>query len=433
MDVHGPANYRQLVVGVDSQVLLPSGLIVTPINFDNAATTPPLVAVVNELVNFSPLYASVHRGVGKKEELTQQRYESARSFILNYFKADCASNTLIFVKNTTDGINKLAYRLHKPGKKSVIITTAMEHHSNDLPWRNKYQTEYVATDLSGRLLLDDLEHKLRKHRGAVRLVSVTGASNVTGYINPVHKVAELAHQYGAQVHVDGAQLVPHFPLDMRPMDSPGHIDYLTFSAHKMYAPFGVGALIGPKLTFNRGQPEYVGGGTVQKVTRTDVIWGPTPHKDEAGTPNVMGVIALAAAIKIINSLGMERLYEHENRLANYTLAGLQQINGIKLYTYPIRGEPRLGIIPFNIIGIDHQVTAEFLAREAGISVRNGCFCAQPYVRRLLGISDATAESPMPGMVRVSFGMYNQFEEIDRFLQAVRHLVNRKSPYQTPGV
>jgi cysteine desulfurase / selenocysteine lyase len=426
MDIQTPAYYRQLVAGVDTQVVLPSGRTVTPINFDNAATTPPLIPVINELVNFAPLYSSVHRGTGAKAELTQEHFEGARKLILNFFSTEQASNVVIFVKNTTEGINKLSYRLLKPGKKRIVLSTTMEHHSNDLPWRNKYQIDYVQTDPLGRLLLDDLETKLRKYRGAVQLVTVTGASNVTGYINPVHEIAELAHRYGAQIHVDGAQSVPHFPMDMKRNSSPQHIDFLTFSAHKMYAPYGTGVLIGPKRIFQQGSPEYSGGGTVRQVTRDQVIWDDPPFKEEAGTPNVMGVIALGAAIRTLTALGMDRLYAHERQLVEYALHGLRQIPKVKIYTSLSPGEPRVGIVPFNIIGKSHQAVADFLAREAGIAVRNGCFCAQPYVRKLLGIpaEQTEADHHTPGMVRISFGLYNQPTEIDCFLQAIRHLASK---------
>jgi selenocysteine lyase/cysteine desulfurase len=180
----------------------------------------------------------------------------------------------------------------------------MEHHSNDLPWRNKYNVDYIKVDDNGRLCLYDLEKKLLKYKKEVALVTVTGASNVTGYKNPIHDIAELVHKFDAKVMVDAAQLIGHSCLDMKPDNSSQHIDYLAFSAHKMYAPFGTGVLIGPEYDFVKGEPEYRGGGTIDIVTHDLIRWAEPPHKDEAGTPNIMGVVALSEAIRTLNSIGM---------------------------------------------------------------------------------------------------------------------------------
>ena len=163
---------------------------------------------------------------------------TSRQMVADFLQADLNESSVIYVKNATEGINKLSYRLLEDLKGGIVLSTFMEHHSNDLPWRNKYQVDYVRVDEQGRLLLDDLEQKLRKYKGKVKLVTVTGASNVTGNTNPVHKIAALAHKYGAQILVDGAQLIHHAPFAMKPSSKMGHIDFLVFSAHKMYAPLG---------------------------------------------------------------------------------------------------------------------------------------------------------------------------------------------------
>ena len=311
------SNYRHLVVGADTKVPLYNGQLTTAINFDNAASTPPLVSVMEEIVKFSSMYSSIHRGTGYKSQLSSQFFEEARSIVMKFVNANPHQDTVIFVKNTTEAINKLSYRLWDGKKKSVILSTCMEHHSNDLPWRNKFQVDYVQTDRFGKLSLEDLESKLIKHKGNVKLVTVTGASNVTGYVNPIHKIAELAHHYRAKILVDGAQLVPHQAMNMKPTNPLQHIDYLAFSAHKMYAPFGIGVLIGPKETFKQGISEMVGGGTAEIVTHDWVLWETPPHKEEAGSPNVMGVVALVAAIKTLTALGMGNIDQYENQLTNY--------------------------------------------------------------------------------------------------------------------
>jgi Selenocysteine lyase len=429
------SNYRPLVAGVDTKIPLSNGQYVTAINFDNAASTPPFVSVMEEINRFSTMYSSIHRGTGYKSKVSSQLYEEARSIILKFVNADPLRDTVIFVKNTTEAINKLSYRLWEGNKKSVILSTWMEHHSNDLPWRNKYQVDYVQIDSNGKLSLEDLEYKLIKHKGNVKLVTVTGASNVTGYVNPIHKIAELAHRYHAKILVDGAQLVPHNAINMKPNDPVQHIDYLAFSAHKMYAPFGIGVLIAPKETFVKGVSEFVGGGTAEIVTHDWVVWDSPPSKEEAGSPNVMGVVALVAAIKTLTTLGMNNVDRYENELTNYANLMLRSIPSIILYSHTAPGEPRIGVIPFNIKGIAHEQVAEILSNEAGIAVRTGCFCTQPYIQRLLSISPKQMEyhrrngnAPRPGIVRLSFGLYNDFSEINTLCQVLERIGKRPRTY-----
>lgn len=429
------SNYRPLVAGVDAKIPLSNGQYVTAINFDNAASTPPLVSVMEEINRFSVMYSSIHRGTGFKSKVSSQLYEEAREIILKFVNADLLRDTVIFVKNTTEAINKLSYRLWDGNKKRVILSTWMEHHSNDLPWRNKFQVDYVQVDSVGKLNLEDLEHKLIKHKGNVKLVTVTGASNVTGYVNPIHKIAELAHRYQAKILVDGAQLVPHSLVNMKPQDPLQHIDYLAFSAHKMYAPFGIGVLIAPKETFVKGASEIVGGGTAEIVTHDWVVWEDQPHKEEAGSPNVMGVAALVAAIKTLTALGMNNIDHYESELLNYANLMLKSIPDIILYSHTAPDEPRIGVIPFNIKGIAHERVASILSNEAGIAVRTGCFCTQPYIQRLLSISPQQMEyykrnenASRPGIVRLSFGLYNDFSEINTLCQILERIRKRPASF-----
>lgn len=427
------ANYSELIVGADTKIPLSNGQMVTSINFDNAATTPPFSSVLQSVVSFAPWYSSIHRGTGYKSQYSSEIYEKSRAVIRDFVKAD-SSNTVVFVKNTSEAINKLSYRLYHKNKHSVILSTHMEHHSNDLPWRNKYDVDYINVDENGRLSMHDLEKKLRKYKKNVALVTVTGASNVTGYKNPIHDIAELVHKFDARVMVDAAQLIGHSCVDMKPDYSSQHIDYIVFSAHKMYAPFGAGVLIGPECAFEKGEPEYSGGGTIDIVTHDLVKWAAPPHKDEAGTPNIMGVVALCEAVRTLNSIGMENLEAYESSLAEYALARLAEIPGLELYCdNDIRD--RVGIIPFNIAGIHHQIVAAALSAESGISVRNGCFCAQPYVQRLLKIPRneirrriKNPSLPRSGMVRLSFGLYNNYDEIDVLVQKLCEISNHKEEY-----
>lgn len=427
--------FRDLVVGVDTQVPLANNTYTTAINFDNAATTPPFHYVMEEISSFSPYYSSIHRGAGYKSQISSQLYDDARNTIAHFVGANVDHHSIIFVKNTTEAINKLSNKLLHLYRDSVILSTCMEHHSNDLPWRGKYKLDYICIDEKGRLCMKDLAFKLAKYRGRVKLVAVTGASNVTGCINPIHEIAQLAHEHGAKILVDGAQLVPHAPIDMKPLGDPQHIDYLVFSAHKMYAPFGTGILIGPRKTFAQGPPDYTGGGTVQHVTHNYIRWLGPPEREEAGTPNIMGVIATVAAIKVLDEIGMENIADYERRLTAYAVKGLRNLPYIKLYNNPTHKGNCVSIVPFNIDGLHHDLVANILANEFGIAVRSGCFCAHPYVQRLLKISDKEMKKyieddtlPIPGMVRISFGIYNTLEEIDYLLDALFTICSNRNFY-----
>lgn len=414
---------RNSVIGIEEKIPLVSGEHRTAINFDNAATTPPFHSVMREIRNFAPWYSSVHRGAGYKSVLSSNLYEKARDTVSQFVKADAQRDVVIFTKGTTEAINLLAYKISQQDRSQVVLVTEMEHLANVLPWRFACQSDFVSVDASGRLSLEDLETKLVKYKGKVRLVAVTGASNVTGYINPVYRIARLAHQYGAEILVDGAQWVPHCPVDMRPHQSPGHIDYLVFSAHKMYAPFGAGALIGHKKLFQQGPPFCKGGGTVNLVTHDLVDWDDSPQKDEAGSPNAMGVAALVAAIETLQCMDMNRLYEHEKQLTDYTIKGLKSIPGIKLYGEAGLTEKRVSLVSFTAEGIHHSNVAKILSYEGGIAVRSGLFCAHPYVQKLLCLSKEELQychqhpdDPLPGLVRISFGIYNNCREVDAFLE-----------------
>ena len=409
--------YRNLVLGTNSAVSLENGSMVDFINFDNAATTPPFKSVLKEIINFSPHYSSIHRGTGYKSILSSTVYDEGRDLVLNFVKGDKDYHTVIFLKNTTECINKLSYRLKDQLKDKIVLSTYMEHHSNLLPWNHRYTTDYIEVDTFGRLCISDLEYKLKLYKGKVGLVTVTGASNVTGYINPIYDIAKICHKYGAKILVDGAQLIPHSPFDMKPINSPYHIDYLVFSGHKMYAPFGTGALIAPKETFKEGFSEQLGGGIVKFVTTKDVVWEDPPTKEEAGTPNLMGVLALSTSIKILQDLGMKNIEEYERNLTSYAMKLLKKIPNLIIYDDGDIAN-KVSIISFNMKGTHHEVLAGMLSKQGGIAVRTGCFCAQPYVQRLLGISDLEMNRyredeslSRPGLVRISFGIYNDYNEI----------------------
>ncbi|MEJ2750761.1 MAG: aminotransferase class V-fold PLP-dependent enzyme, partial [Anaerolineae bacterium] len=229
-------------------------------------------------------------------------------------------------------------------------------------------------------------------------------------------------------------LAPHRRVNMKADDDPEHLDFVVLSAHKMYAPFGTGALIGPKAIFLQSPPDHVGGGTVDVVTLDEVEWAGMPDRDEAGSPNVVGAVAMAVAIQVLMEVGMDNIAAHEEELVKYALERLGRIPGVKIYgeTDPAKASEKVGVIPFNLEGVSHFLLAAILGYEGGIGVRSGCFCAHPYVVHLLQLDEATAstwraqmlngdKSNMPGMVRASFGCYNNTDDIDRLVEMVERI------------
>lgn len=432
--------YRSLYVGLDAQVPLLDGRQAGYVNLDNAASTPAFLAVQRAVDEFLKYYSSVHRGTGFKSQLSTHAYEQARRATLRFVGADEQVHTCIFGKNTTEAINKLARRFPFAAGRDVVLVSSMEHHSNDLPWRGVANVVHIGLLPDGRLDEADFDALLAHYAGRVALVSVTGASNVTGYINPVHRLAEKAHAAGAQIAVDCAQFAPHRRVEMKPLDDPQHLDYVTISAHKMYAPFGTGALVGRRDTFAQGVPDMRGGGQVEIVTLTEVHWSAPPDRDEAGSPNTVGSVALAAAIAQLEAVGMDAVAAHEAELTEYALGKLARIPGLTIYgdRDPHRAAQRLGVIPINLEGMSHFLVASILGHEFGIGVRNGCFCAHPYMLRLLGYTEETAgavreailsndRSQVPGLVRISFGLYNTLADVDAVVEALTRI--QRGEYQ----
>ncbi|MCB2230172.1 aminotransferase class V-fold PLP-dependent enzyme [bacterium] len=421
-----------LLVGADTMVPTLDGEQ-RYINFDNAASTPTFTPINDAITSFMRWYSNVHRGTGFKSQLSSWAFEESRDLVADFIGADLSKQVVIFTKNSTEALNKLAKRLplHKD---DIILTTYMEHHSNELPWRRVGKVVHVGLNTDGTISKEDFHAKLEQHKGRVKLVALTGASNVTGYINELDYFARETHKAGARILIDGAQLVPHRPVDMKPSDPERCIDYLVFSAHKMYAPFGVGVLVADRKMFEDSEPDTVGGGVVDIVTLEEAYWSELPDKEEAGTPDIIGVVALAKAIRLFQSLGWEAIIQHEAELTAYALTELSRIPGVALYgaTDPSTARDRLGVVSFNIGDLPHALTAAILSYEGAIGVRSGCFCAHTYVKMLLRVDDASElklreqilardRSEIPGAVRASFGLYNTTKEIDRLVAMVKKI------------
>ncbi len=328
----------------------------------------------------------------------------------------------MFVRNTTEAINVLSASLPEGTR---VLSTPVEHHANMLPWR-RHDVELLPFTRSPRGLLEVAEQRLRT--GRFDLLAVTGASNVTGEVWPVAALARIAHKYGTRLFVDAAQLAPHRAIDM----AASGIDLLAFSGHKLYAPFGAGALVG---RLGAGTPLLHGGGAIKLVTTDDITWAEAPDRYEAGSPNVIGVVALAAACRRLREIGMDAVADHECRLATRLWSGLVTVPGLRTLSLWPGAPDRVGVATFNLEGLRDEHLATMLSAEHAIAVRHGCFCAHPLMTRLLGVPDVTAArlhaelkaggSPeLPGAVRASIGLGTTATDIDRLVEALYEIAQR---------
>ncbi|OKZ85489.1 aminotransferase class V-fold PLP-dependent enzyme [Clostridium sp. 29_15] len=419
---------RKLFIGLDNKIVINGKKQIIPINFDNAATTPVLKKVMRAVLKASENYGSIARGDGQKSQYSSDLYEECRRYVIDYFNAPLNKYTAIFVSNTTEGINKLSNILIE-NKDDIVITSRMEHHSNDLPWRDKCDLKYIEVDEKGRIIMEELEEMFNIYKERIKYVTITGASNVSGYITDIRKVAKLAHKYGAKVIIDGAQLVPHREVNMCGEEDDDYIDFLIFSAHKVYAPFGSGAIIGLRDEIEKYPPDTKGGGTVERVLDDHLIWLSTPEKNEAGSPNFFGAVALMQALKEMNKIGLGLIENNEKKLLKMLIDGMKNFPRVILYGDNENIEDRLGIMVFNIDRLGYEMVGEYLASIRGIAVRQGGFCAHPYTRRLLGIKsdeieEYIARNGMPGMVRVSLGAYNSEKEVNIFLETIEYICKK---------
>ncbi|HLF15689.1 MAG TPA: aminotransferase class V-fold PLP-dependent enzyme [Bacteroidota bacterium] len=420
------------IVGLDTPIPLLGGGRRRYVFLDNAASTPTFRFVLDAISAFMPWYSGVHRGTGYKAVVATRAFDETRKVVGSFVGSDPTENVVIYGNNTTGLINMLAARFDfRPD--DVVIATMMEHHSNDLPWRKHCRVVHVGIDGRGGVDLAALRGALAQYSGRVRLIAVSGASNVTGFINPIHEIAEICHAAGASILVDAAQLVAHRKVDVLDNDDPRHIDFLVFSGHKIYAPFGIGALVGPRSFFAQGEPVHVGGGAVSFVSIDEVEWSDPPNRDEAGSPNVVGAVALAASLRILSAVGLENVEDHERELLAYCTDRARSVPGIRLYGPADEPGAKVGVLPFTLDGFDHSLVATILSAEGGIGVRNGNFCAQVFTRTLLDVTPeeeksqraARCDNPLlPGMVRASLGCYNSREDVDLFIDMLHRIVKR---------
>ncbi|MFC8227310.1 aminotransferase class V-fold PLP-dependent enzyme [Streptomyces sp. NPDC057287] len=419
------------VLGSDVIVPLVTGGDVTYAALDYAASAPALQRVWDDVAAYAPYYGSVHRGAGYLSQLSTDLFEGSRVTVAEFLGCR-ADDQVVFTRSTTDSLNLLAAAL--PADCQVFVFET-EHHASLLPWRDARVTCLDAPRTPDQAVAT-LERALaaRDPHGPA-LVCVTGASNVTGELWPVRELAAAAHAHGARIVLDAAQLAPHHPVDIADLD----VDWVAFSGHKLYAPFGSGVLAGRADWLVAAEPYLAGGGASRKVARrtdggVDVEWHTTAARHEAGSPNVIGVYSIAAACKALTEEGFDRLVAREQRLVTRVREGLAGVPEVKVLSLFGDDAPRVGVISFVVEGWNSSHFAAALSAEYGIGVRDGLFCAHPLVRTLLGSEpqdpgECGAPEAAPGerslnAIRVSFGAGTPDEHIERFLGAVRELVGK---------
>ncbi|MFF1375494.1 aminotransferase class V-fold PLP-dependent enzyme [Streptomyces sp. NPDC058308] len=420
------------VLGRDVTVPLVTGGEVTYAALDYAASAPALQRVWDDVAAYAPYYGSVHRGAGYLSQLSTDLFENSRTTVAEFLGCR-EGDQVVFTRSTTDSLNLLAAAL--PADCQVFVFET-EHHASLLPWRDARVT-YLNAPRTPDEAVHTLERALadRDPYGPA-LVCVTGASNVTGELWPVRELAAAAHAHGARIVLDAAQLAPHHPVSIEELD----VDWVAFSGHKLYAPFGSGVLAGRSDWLRDAEPYLAGGGASRKVARrpkeagggVDVEWHDTAARHEAGSPNVIGVYSIASACKALTDAGFDELVAREQHLITKVREGLAEVPAVRVLSLFGDDAPRVGVISFVVDGWNSSHFAAALSAEYGIGVRDGLFCAHPLVRTLLGsVPDEPGECGAPeaapgekslNAIRVSFGAGTPDEHVERFVRAVKELV-----------
>lgn len=408
------------VVGAELTVPLLDGRRVRYVNLDYAATAPALRAVAARVADVLPFSGSVHRGAGLPSQASSRLYEAARARVATALGTR-GDDHVVFVRNTTDATNLLAGSI--PDDLGDVLTLDVEHHANLLPWKRHGRSGATAGDPHG------FGHRTVAHGATVAetlrrielalcarptaLLAVTGASNVTGEVLPIDRLAALAHAYGARIFVDAAQLAPHRRIHLTLSD----VDYVAFSGHKLYAPYGSGVLVGRGDWLDAAEPYLAGGGAVRHVTVDDVAWATGPQRHEGGTPNLAGAVAIVAALDELDTLvdrdGIDAREAHEAALGGRLRAGIEAIDGVRTHRIWDDGGDAIGVVAFSVDGYAPGLVGAYLSAEYGIGVRDGRFCAHPLLERL-GLPG--------GALRASFGVGSRSDDVDRLLAALQRLV-----------
>lgn len=397
------------VVGAGETVPLETGRRIRYANLDYAASAPALTAVAEAVDEALTGYASVHRGAGHLSQITTARYESARADVARFVGAR-KHDAVVFTRNTTDAINLAAHVVAtRSGATSrEVVVLDIEHHANLLPWQTAGRARVVRAASTISATLAAVEAELARRPAA--LLAITAASNVTGEVLPITRLAGIAHRHGARILVDAAQLVAHRAVTL----AGSGIDYLVFSGHKLYAPFGAGVLVGRPDWLDAAPPYLAGGGATAEVApdSESVEWQRGAARHEAGTPNVLGAVALAQACIALRDIGFEHIGHHEEvlrRRLDEGLAGLDRVQPLRIFD---DAADRVGIAGFAIAGLEPRTVAQLLNDRYGIGVRDGRFCAHPLLARL---------GHRGGAVRASFGAGTGSSDVDRLVGALREI------------
>lgn len=422
---------------------------VSYVNLDNAATTPPLTFVKDGIEKYLESYGSVHRGAGKKSQVSTDIYEKSRGVIKKFVGAS-EDSYVLFTANTTEAMNTAAYFFSF--LKGKVAVSSIEHSSSWLPWiktegvKALGDEQYVLDDLDevnsriqilgkGQVLQYDVNEKFEfdlseidklLSENQVKVLVVTASSNVTGYCPPIKEIGEIAHKYGAYFLVDACQYLQHHKINMQEMG----IDFLAASGHKFYAPFGGGFLIGSKKFLDEFLPYQIGGGNLPYINKEgEFLRYKNQMAHDPGTPNAVGAVAMSLALQKLDEIGIDNIQKYENALSQKVFGALSQNKKVRLYV----GREHLStVIPFSIDGIDSVEVAERLNEDYGIGVRAGSFCVYQVVRELLGIQDESeiinsvkdgSTEKIPSLVRASIGLCNSEEDIDRFIEAIREIAS----------
>lgn len=398
------------VVGEGRSLFLPGGPT-RAVDLDVAATAPCLTAVADAVTALLPWYGSVHRGAGAGASITTAAFEQARAEVASFVGAR-ADDQVIFTRNTTEALNLLAAALPRD---TTVVTSAAEHHANLLPWRDRPHV-VLPPPRSADEALAQTDAALAAAKTRHRVLAVTGASNVTGELFPIDALVAVARRRGARVVVDAAQLAPHRAIDLRALG----VDWVAFSGHKLYAPFGAGALVGRADWLDVAEPWLAGGGATRRVTETRTEWAAGPARHEAGTPAVLGAVALGAACQALRRVGFDAIVGHERALVRRLLDGLWSLPRVRVLSLFPPGSARVGVAAFVVEGHAPSEVAARLAEEHGVAVRAGAFCAHRLVDALL------AGSAHSGAVRASVGVHTRAEDVERLLEGLRAIVSRRA-------
>jgi cysteine desulfurase/selenocysteine lyase len=379
---------------------------------DNAATSQKPQVVLDALLEaYTTWNANVHRGVHHLSQIATQKHEEARTKIADLIHAQ--SEEIIFTKGTTDSINMLAFSFGQAmiQEGDEIIVSTLEHHSNIVPWQMLCERKKAILKVIP--LREDLSLDIEAFKSLLtkrtRLVSVAHVSNLLGIINPIEEIISIAHEHGIPVCIDGAQSVPHMPVDVQEFDC----DFLVFSAHKMYGPTGLGVLYGKKKWLDQLPPAAGGGEMIEHVRFDKTTYNVLPYKFEAGTPDFVGTYAFGKALDYLQEIGLEEISQHEHILTHYLEEQLLSLNNVQVYA---AGLPKAGAVSFNVFRADgaliHPFDVGVLLDRQGVAVRTGHHCAEPLIEHL----------QVPGTVRASLGLYNTQQDVDAFIAALKKAI-----------